>query len=135
MEMATNLNSFFVEALEDLRCEQDTKSYIIGLLSRYQTTEYDLSKNNITLTYSKAFFAQDFLTFQSLGDWIFLCNIMFPTHLRNASEDYYSNIARLSYYSCYKLINRQWKLYEELADAFVPLVVEVKSTLSEEIVL
>jgi len=51
-----------------------------------------------------------------------------PGHLRDAG-DYYENIARLSYYSCYKMVNRQWVLYQELADQFVVLERQAKEKL------
>jgi len=54
---------------------------------------------------------------------------MAPSHLHDASRDYYQTIARLSYYSCYKLINKQWKLFEELSDNFPKLERQVKTKL------
>lgn len=116
-----NLNQFFDEALSELKCQSDTRAYIVSIFARYRTAEADLSKDSITLAYAQAKMNQDFLVFQNLGDWIFFSKTFAPGHLNNASEDYYQTIAQLSYYSCYRLINRQWKLFEELSDNFVCL--------------
>jgi len=81
------------------------------------------------LLFAQARNKQDFLTYQNLGDWIFFANTIAPKHLQFASKDYYDTIARLSYYSCYKIINREWKLFEELADNFIILEEQVKRRL------
>lgn len=122
MEIVNNLNGFFSQTLNDLPCQDDTKAYIIGIFSKYRSQDFDLSKDNLTLLYAQAHFNQDFLVYQTLGDWIFYAKTMHPTHLTRASEDYYYNLGRLSYHSCYRLINRQWKLFEQLADEYEPLV-------------
>jgi len=124
-----NLTSFFDELLIDMECQRDTKAYIVSIYTKYKTAEFDLSKDSVTLLYAQGRTKQDFLTYQNLGDWIFFANTMAPEHLRNASKDYYDTVARLSYYSCYRLINRQWKLFEELADNFLVLEKEVKEKL------
>ena len=121
-----NISSFFDELLVDLKCQKDTKAYIVSIYGKYKSTEFDLSKDSVTLLFAQARNKQDFLTYQNLGDWIFFANTMAPNHLRHASKDYYDTIARLSYYSCYKLINGQWRLFEELADDFLVLEEQVK---------
>ena len=124
-----NINSFFDELLTDLKCQNDTKAYISSIYGKYKTTEFDLSKDSVTLLFSQARNKQNFLTYQNLGDWIFFANTIAPQHLQTASKDYYVTVARLSYYSCYRLINRQWKLFEELADDFSVLEEQVKKLL------
>lgn len=114
----SSITKFFGELLEDVACRQDTKAYIVSIYGRYKTAEFDLSKDSITLLFAQGRSKQDFLTYQNLGDWIFFANTMAPNHLQGASKEYYDTVARLSYYSCYKLIHRQWKLFEELADNF-----------------
>lgn len=124
-----NVTNFFEEILNDLKCHRDTKAYIIGIYGKYKTAEFDLSKDSVTAVFSQARSNQDFSTYQNLGDWIFFANTIAPTHLQFASKDYYDTVARLSYYSCYRLINRQWKLFEELADSFPQLEARVKKKL------
>jgi hypothetical protein len=125
-----NITSFFEELLQDVKCQQDTKAYIVSIYGKYKSTEFALSQDSITLLFAQGRNKQDFLTYQNLGDWIFFANTMAPNHLRHASKDYYDTVARVSYYSCYKLINRQWKLFEELADNFLNLEHQVKQKLS-----
>ncbi len=121
------IGSFFDELLIDLECQNDTKAYIVSIYEKFVTTEFDLSKDSVTLRFAQARSKQDFLTYQNLGDWIFFANTIAPRHLQFASKEYYDTIARLSYYSCYKLINRQWTLFEELADDFLLLEEQVKA--------
>jgi hypothetical protein len=124
-----NINGFFDEILIDLNCQRDTKAYIVSIYGKYKTAEFDLSKDSVTLLFAQARSKQDFLTYQNLGDWIFFANTIAPAHLKGASKDYYDTVARLSYYSCYRLINREWKLFEELADNFIVLEERVKKLL------
>ena len=125
-----NISSFFDELLIDLKCQRDTKAYIVSIYGKYKTAEFDLSKDSVTLLFAQARNKQDFLTYQNLGDWIFFANTVAPAHLRFANKDYYDTIARISYFSCYKIVNRQWKLFEELSDNFLVLEHQVKDKLS-----
>lgn len=125
-----DITNFFDELLLGIECHNDTRAYIVSIYGKFKTTQFDLSKDSVTLLFAQGRNNQDFLAYQNLGDWIFFINTMAPEHLRYASKDYYDTIARLSYYSCYKLINRQWKLFEELADNFMYLEYQVKNKLS-----
>lgn len=124
-----NITNFFDELLVDIGCQRDTRAYIVSIYGKYKTAQFDLSKDSVTLMLAQGRNKQDFLTYQNLGDWIFFANTMAPNHLRGASKDYYDTVARLSYYSCYKLINREWKLFEELADNFLVIEGQVKEKL------
>lgn len=122
-----NVTKFFEEILKDIECQRDTKAYIIGIYGKFKSADFDLSKDSVTSLFSQARNKQDFLIYRNLGDWIFFANTIAPTHLQFASKDYYDTVARLSYYSCYRLINKQWKLFEELADSFQKLEAQVKN--------
>lgn len=124
-----NITKYFEELLSDIKCNPDTRAYIVSIYGKYKSAEFDYSKDSITLLYAQAREKQDFLIYQNLGDWIFFSNTVAPNHLKFASKDYYDTIARLSYYSCYKLINKQWKLFEELSDNLLELEFEVKKRL------
>jgi hypothetical protein len=124
-----NITSFFNELLNGLECQNDTQAYIVSIYGKYKTAKFDLSKDSVTLLLAQAHNKQDFLTYQNLGDWIFFANTIAPDCLHDASKDYYDAVARRSYYSCYKLINRQWKLFEEMADNFNSLEEQVKKRL------
>jgi len=121
-----NISSFFDELLSDLNCQEDTKSYIISIYGRYKTADFDLSQDSLTLLFSQARNKRDFLLYQNIADWIFYTRTLAPQFLKYASQDYYETIARLSYYSCYKLTKNQWKCYEQLADEFLSLEEQVK---------
>jgi hypothetical protein len=121
VETLGNLGKFFSEALDGLSCQEDTRAYIIGVFVKYRSAEFDLSRENLTLTFAQARFNRNFLLYQALGDWIFYAGSLYPQSLTNASESYYQDLARLSYYACYNIINRQWRSYQELADNFVDL--------------
>lgn len=127
--MNKNFNIFLSTQLQALGCDHDTKSYIIGIFDKYKNISIDYSKDSLTILYADAKYKQDFYTFQNIGDWLFFCNSLFPEHLNKASADYYHSIGRLSYYSCYNLINKQWKLYEQLADNFIVLSEETRTRL------
>ena len=121
-----NVTNFFDELLNDLECQRDTRAYIVSIYGKYKSSEFDLSKDSVTIQLAQARSKQDFLAYQNLADWIFFSNTMAPDHLKFASKDYYDTVARMSYYSCYRLINRQWKLFEELSDNLLVLEDQVK---------
>lgn len=125
----TNVNKFFQDVFADLKCQNDTKSYIISIYDKFKSADADLSNNCITTQFAFAREKHDFMTYQNLADWIFFNNTLYQEHLKNASKDYYDTVARCSYYSCYRLINKQWKLFEELADNFNYIEEEVKNKL------
>jgi hypothetical protein len=127
-----NITIFFEELLTDLQCQQDTKSYIVGIYGKYKTSQFALANESITGLFAEARNKQDFASYQNLGDWLFYSKSMFPNSLKNASQSYYDNIAKLSYYNCYRII-KSWKIYEELADQFTPLSNRVKNILDEKI--
>lgn len=129
------ITSFFDEILEPLPCEHDTKAYIVSIYTKYRSATYDLSKDSLTILFSQAKQNQDFESFQNIGDWVFFSNTIIPAHLAHASEDYYHTLARVSYYSCYRLISRQWRLFEELSDNFIMLEKEAKKLLIDYSVL
>lgn len=124
-----NLDLFFDEVFSELTCEPDTRAYIKGIFLKYKSSKDDLSKESITIIFSNAKQNLDFHTFQSLGDWIFFTKSFAPEHLHAASEDYYNYIGRVSYYKCYLLINRKWRLFEELSDNFDSLESQARTLL------
>jgi hypothetical protein len=131
IHIQANINNFFEELLSDLKCQTTTRIYITSIYGKYKTAQFDFSQDSVGLIFCQARDKQDFSTYQNLGDWIFFANTIAPQHLQNASKDYYDTIARLSYYSCYRLINRQWRLFEELADDFSSLEDQVKKRLPQ----
>lgn len=125
-----NITKFFEEKLSDLECEEETRSYIIGIYSKFKI-DNDLSKNSITLLYADAKYSQDFVIFQKLGDYIFFSQTITPGYLKHASKEYYNTIAKLSYYSCYRLTNRKLNVYKNIGDNFEHLENQVKIKLHD----
>lgn len=113
-----DLNNFFSKELERLDCDDTTKAYIVSIFTKYKHSEFDYSKESITLLFADAKKTHNFALHQTLGDWLFYSFALYPEHLNNASPEYYRSVGQLSYYSCYRLMNRQWKLFENLADGF-----------------
>ena len=133
--LSKNITNFFDEILSELECHQDTRAYIVSIYDTYKFSNTDLSKDSITLLFAQARSKQDFYLYQNLGNWIFFTNTLATNHLKHASKDYYDTIARISYYSCYKIINKQWKLFEELSDNYILLTNNVKTILNKNIKL
>lgn len=129
MDTNKDITKFFEKLLNDLECHAATRAYIVSIYGKYKSTEFDLSKDSVTLLFAQAKNNHDFLIYQNLGDWIFFINTLAPNHFSCANKNYYDTIARLSYYSCYKIINKQWKLFEELSDNFNFLESQVKNKL------
>ena len=82
-----NITDFFGEMLSDLKCQDDTKAYIIGIYDKCKSPEFDLSKDSVGLLFLQARTKQDFSIYQNLGDWIWFASTISPSHLRFASKD------------------------------------------------
>ena len=129
MELFSNLGLFFQNNLKELHCEDFTRAYIQSIFCKYKSSECDFSKESITLRFYEARTRQDFVEFQNIADWLFFAKSLFPEALNNASIDYFDTIAKNSYYSCYRLINRQLVIYENLADEFEYLTDQTRKVL------
>lgn len=122
----SDLSKFFNEALSEISCQRDTKAYIVGIFHKYRRADHDYSQYSVGLMFAQARETHNFIAYQDLADWLFFINSLNPEHLKHASPEYFETIAKLSYYSCYRLINKQWKLFEELADRFSELTQDVR---------
>ena len=120
MQHYRTVNDYFTDKLNDLNCDENVKSYIISIFSKYKSAHYDLSKDSITTQFYEAKLKNDFEKFQTVADYLFFMNSLFPEALNAASKDYYYNIGRLGYFNCYRIV-RQFKIYEQLADDFIVL--------------
>jgi hypothetical protein len=121
METIVSIREFFTSELSNLDCDENTRAYIVSILTKFKSSVGDLSNDSITIRYSCAQSKYSFYEFQNIGDYLFFCNSMYPEHLNGASIDYYYSLASQSYYSCYKILNRSFRIYEQLADEFIPL--------------
>lgn len=118
-----SLEEFFNAKIEKLPCQRSTKAYIYSIFSSPKKNN-DFSKDSITIIYSKAKSEYSLELFQGLADWILFAQTMYPDSLNHASPEYYQTIAQISYYRCYRIVNRSWALYEELADN-LPLIIKM----------
>jgi len=131
LAQGTSINNYFADVLKNIACDEKVKSYIISIFSKYKTSHYDLSKDSITIQYSSAKSNNNFEKFQTVGDWLFFANSIFPESLNGASKDYYYSIGQLSYFNCYRIIH-EWQIYESLADNFIPLSIECRSKINTQ---
>lgn len=111
------LRTFFDDTIKLPYCDERTRAYIISIFLSI-SSEHDFVGESLTFALKKAHDSMSFKRFKDLGDWLFFTKSMFPDSLRGATPSYYDNIARTSYYRCFMLLNREWILYEELADQF-----------------
>lgn len=123
MLINNEISKFFDKRLTNLKCQDRTKDYIVGLLCDFSKNNYHNANQSLTLIYWRS---NSFLEFQNLADWIFFCEVNFDQHLKDASKEYYYSLAQISYYRCYQLINRQLKIYEQLADELPRLIQDTK---------
>ncbi len=121
MMLHSSLRCYFENVFEVLPVQYELKAYMVSIFSKYQYANYDLSKSSLTLEYALAKNARDFERFQNVGDYIFFVNALYPESFKNASKDYYHSIGQMSYSQCYSILNREWKIYEQLADQFIDL--------------
>jgi hypothetical protein len=128
--ISVSVSDFFDGLLFDLDCHRDTKAYIVSIFGKYKTADFDLSQCSLGIEFVKAREKQNFASYQNIGDWVFFINTLAPQHFhRHASKDYYDNLARLSFYSCYNIV--KWNCYEELADNLIVLEDEVRNRLPQ----
>ena len=125
-----NVSDLFEEILSDLKCQENTKAYIVSIYGKFKSANFDLSKESITLLFSQAKSKQDFLTYQNIADYLFFIKSWAPQFLKSTSMDYYDTVARLSYYSCFNITRKQLFFYEQLADDFIFLTEQAKHKLA-----
>lgn len=127
-----NLECFFSDRTRTLiNYQETTRAYIVNVFKTAKKETSDYSKESVTIIYAKAKFEHRFDLFQNLGDWILFAQTFYPESLQNASVEYYNAIAQDSYHRCYRLLNRQWGLFEELADNFPNLVTSLRTVFIE----
>ena len=118
------------QEVDALPCQNVTKAYIKGIYKDFIRAEKVPNHSSITILYAEAKFSYDFEKFRSLADWLFYLKTLYPEHLNAASPDYYDAVAQNSYYRCYVIVNRQWKVFEELADQFEEISQAMSSRLT-----
>ena len=108
-----NLFDFFNEIINIPNCEEKTRSY----------------NKSVTLLYNNAIQNYSFEEFRKIADWLFIAKSIYPDSLNGASKSYYNSIAQTAYHKCYIIMNKQWLIFEELADQFEPYTNSVRRSL------
>jgi hypothetical protein len=117
------LSSWFDDRLQHIRCARETRAYITGVLMERVRLGGDMPGRSIVLEYYEASQNGDFESFQRIGDWVLWSGVVTPG-VFEAHGEVYESLGRLSYYACYRILQRRWQLYEELADELPRIVKE-----------
>lgn len=128
--MTAVLRNWLEQQISGLEYERHTKAYITSVLHRYVHAADDLSDKSVVLLYANA--GHDFDTYQMIGDWVLWVGTFHPSVL-DVHRSVYLTLGRMSYDKCYKLLHRQWVLYEELADQLPKIMVETRKTFFESV--
>lgn len=130
MHEIKRLDNWFADQLVDLNCSPTAKAYITGVLSA-RNTDFVMSKReSIVLAFYSAKENGNFATFQKIGDWVLWVDSINPAFIKNHHE-ITETIARLSYFSCHRMLKGTWPIYEELADNLPQIVKDVRCKISQ----
>ena len=124
--VASSLINYFDQIL-DINCERSTKAYIVKTLSK-PTKEY---QHSIALAFSQAQSTHRFESYQAIGDWILIRNSIIAP--KEEYQELHYVVGSICFYHCYKLLNREWKLYEELADNLSSIINQLQSSLNKKL--
>lgn len=119
---------FLTEVLKEVNTSlPETKAYINSVFVKYLQPTEDFSRKSIIIEFAEAKNNYSFAKFQDIGDWLLYGLSLFPGHFKNSTEEYYITIGQNSYYKCFKMLNNQWPLFEELSDNFNSIIEKIKS--------
>lgn len=111
--MSCLTEGWFVERLESLPQSPEVKAYAIGVLQRFVvSTVDDMSNQSLVMAFIDAQASGDFVKFQRLGDWT-LWHMSCAPNIETAVVE---SMGRMSYEACHRILKRQWRVYEELAN-------------------
>ncbi len=86
-----------------------------------------MSDESIVLAFAEARSTGEFLKFQRIGDYV-LWGLSFAPQSFEVPE-VAVDLGRLSYYTCWRLTDKQWVVYEELADDLPRLRIELRRSM------
>lgn len=124
------LDRWFAERLQGLRCRDDTRAYVTGLLAGFHAGG-DMSRDSVVLAFRDAQVKGDFAAFQRIGDWVLWVDAVNPTSI-NDYRQVAESFGRQAYYACHRIMRGQWHLYEELADDLPRIAYAVRCKLRAE---
>jgi hypothetical protein len=130
VERVCDLSLWFADALEDLKCRQDTRAYVVGALSKRWLDEDDLSDRSLVLTYASARNERSFVGLQRIGDWILYSESIHPLTRDDAQKELVVALGQCSYEACDRLLMHRWPLYEELAERLPEITSSIHTYIS-----
>lgn len=112
------IDSYFEQKLVKLPCDDAVKAYVQSVFKQFAVSSTsDLSGESIVLLHIVAKRKMDFSMFQSIGDFSLWSSVFRPRAF-DEHEVVYKTIASDSYRMCHMMLNKQWPLFEMLADDF-----------------
>lgn len=130
MNVVKNLDSWFAQKLQGLQCTPETTGYIVSVLGKRSAhwEQDNLSDSSLVIAYKDALTTGDFSSFRRIGDWVLFIDAVYPEFIKD-NKQIVESIGRQSYYSCWRILRGQWRLYEELADKLPVIVSSVRHKL------
>lgn len=133
MLLVQNIREWFTDKLQHIDATPNATAYVINVLASMACNSktiasYDLSSESIVLAYIAAKHLHSFDAYVRIGDWILYRRSTNLIDLHR--DDVEVTMARLSYYTCYRMMGKSWIVYEELADNFVPFTKQVASKIT-----
>lgn len=116
------LDQWFTDTLSGLKCHEDTRAYIVGVLAQ---PLHDMSDESVVLAYRDATLIGNFVSFQRIGDWALWASAFVPRQ-EESQQQLIEGFGRMSYYSCHRILREQWRVYGELANDFASIVRDVR---------
>jgi hypothetical protein len=130
VEHITRLDRWFDEQLVQFKASVEARAYVVGVMTSFKSSSAMIGPNDsFVLAFSDARSKHDFAAFQRLADNILWMNVFLYPQIKS-DIDVVEPIARLSYYSCHRMMRHKWKVFEELADTFPTIVNQLKHNLS-----
>lgn len=121
------MEDWFCKRLEGVEASRDARAYLVSLFSSMRSARDDLSKESIVLAFSEARTTGEFQKFQRIGDYVVWGLSFVPESFE--VPDLAVDLGRLSYYTCWRLTNKEWRVYEELADELPRLRIELRRSM------
>lgn len=126
MERVVRLDTWFAEVIRGVHCSADTRAYIAGVLTDFKSAEVMLNPTtSLVVSMAHARCSGDFAAFQRLGDHVLWLGSFCPESI--GDRELTETIGRSAYFTCYQLLDRRWRCYEELADTLPSIINDVRS--------
>lgn len=125
MELVFKLDDWISKRISLLKRDMYIQAYITNVLSKFKPNELVYTKrDSIVLKYLEARSTHNFATHQQIGDCVLFLGSIYPEFIKE-HRTVVESMGQQSYYACYVMLNRQWKIYEELADELPMLMSEI----------